>query len=129
MSSSLSHVRHGFAAVRPYLCGPMALLEMVEQVFAAEEIERHELGPQSVHVELRIGDAVLVIEAGQLPPGVNAWVGSLYVYVEDVDEAYRRALAFGARPLAPPQDKPYRERQAGFVDIAGNTWWIGSYRP
>jgi PhnB protein len=107
----------------------MELLEMVKLAFGAEEVERHEFSPRSCHVELRIGDSVLVIEAGELPPGVTAWVGSLYVYVEDVDAVYERALRFGISPLAPPQDKPYQERQAGFLDMAGNTWWIGSYRP
>jgi PhnB protein len=71
---------------------------------------------------------VLVIEAGVLPPGVSPWVGAIYVYVEDVDAVYTRALQLGAKPLAQLQDKRYQERQAGFLDIAGNTWWVATYR-
>jgi PhnB protein len=61
-----------------------------------------------------------------VPPEVSPWAGSIYVYVEDVDAVYNRALKLGAKPLAQLEDKPYRERQAGFRDIAGNTWWIAT---
>lgn len=123
-----SHVRQGAGSVRPYLHGPMALLDFVAQVFGAVEIERHEFGPQSVHAELRIGDSIVVIEAGELPPEVSPWVNSVYVYVEDVDAAYDTALRLGATPISPPEDKPYAERQAGFRDRAGNTWWVARYQ-
>src|SRR5688572_26527058 len=54
--------------------------------------------------------------------------GSIYVYVPDVDGAYRRALERGAISVAGPEDKPYQERQAGVRDSFGNTWWISTYR-
>jgi uncharacterized glyoxalase superfamily protein PhnB len=49
------------------------------------------------------------------------------VYVEDVDAVCDRALQLGATSLAQVEDKPYQERQAGFVDVAGNTWWVATY--
>ena len=128
MTTYLEHVRHGSGAVRPYIYGPLELLDFVQQTFDAMELERHEFEPRSFHVEVKIGDSVLVIEAGELPPEVSPWVGSIYVYVEDVDAVYDRALKLGAKPLAQLEDKPYRERQAGFRDIAGNTWWIATYK-
>ena len=122
---SKRHVRNGFGAVRPYLHGPIDLPAFVQQVFDASEVERNEGGP----VLLQIGDALLWIEAGELPPHVTPWTGALYVYVPDVDAAYARAMRLGARSIAPPEDKPYQERQAGFVDAGGNTWWVSTYRP
>lgn len=119
------HVRNGFGAVRPYLHGPADLPAFVQRTFDAAEIERNDGGP----VLLRIGDSAVWIEAGELPADVPPWVGAVYVYVPDVDAAYARALAHGARSIAAPADKPYRERQAGFVDAGGNTWWVSSYRP
>jgi len=129
MTTYRNYVRHGIGAVRPYIYGPVELLEFVKQTFDAVELERHEFGPESFHVELQIGDSVLVIEAGDLPPEVSPWVGAIYVYVEDVDAVYEQALKLGAKPLAQPEDKPYQERQAGFLDAAGNTWWIATYKP
>lgn len=128
MTANLSHVRHGIGSVRPYIQGPVELLDFVRKTFGAVELERHEFGPESFHVELRIGDSVIVIEAGQLPPDISPWKCSIYVYVEDVDAVYYRALQLGATSLAQVEDKPYQERQAGFVDVAGNTWWVATYK-
>ena len=50
-----NHIRHGVGAVRPYLHGPVSLLQLVVDVFGAQEIERHQLGPQSFHVEFQVG--------------------------------------------------------------------------
>jgi PhnB protein len=127
MTSSLPHVRHGRGSVRPYLQGPVDLPEFVGAVFDAVELERHEFGPQSFHVEMQIGDSVVVIEAGALPDETKPWLGSVYVYVEDVDSVFARAVELGAKVLAPIEDKPYQERQGGFLDAAGNTWWVASY--
>jgi PhnB protein len=123
------HIRHGVGSVRPYIHGPVSLLDFVKAVFGAEELERHEFGPESFHVEVRIGDSVMAIEAGDLPPDIAPWTNSIYVYVPDVDRIYRQAIALGAESISQPVDKPYQERQAGFRDSAGNTWWVGTFKP
>lgn len=128
MANRSTHVRHGIGSVRPYIYGPVRLLDFVKAIFDAVELERHEFGPESFHVEMQIGDSAVVIEAGELPPDTSPWTCAIYVYVEDVDAVYDRAMNLGASPLSPPEDKPYQERQAGFVDAAGNTWWIATYK-
>jgi PhnB protein len=129
MSINSTHVRQGRGTVRPYLYGPVELPEFVRQVFGAIELERFAFGPESFHVEMQIGDSTVVIEAGELPPDVKPWLGSVYVYVADVDAIHARALSLGARLLAAVEDKPYQERQGGFIDGAGNTWWVSTYKP
>jgi PhnB protein len=124
---SLSHVRHGIGAVRPYVHGHLALWDLVRDAFGAVELERHAFSPTSFHIEARIGDSVLVLETGD-PPHREATTGAIYVYVPDTDAAYRRALSAGATSIAEPQDKPYQERQAGVRDSFGNTWWIATFR-
>ena len=76
---------------------------------------------------LQVGDSLLWVEAGELPAHIEPWVGSVYVYVSDVDAVYRRAMELGARSISAPEDKPYKERQAGFIDAGGNTWWVSRY--
>ena len=95
---------------------------LFRSVFDAQIVERHDGGPTL----LRIGDGALWIEAGELPPDVSPWTGAVYVYVPEVDAVFARAAARGARVIAAPQDKPYGERQAGFVDAGGNTWWVST---
>jgi len=41
---------------------------------------------------------------------------------------YRKAMALGASSIAEPIEKPYQERQAGFRDPGGNTWWVSTYK-
>jgi PhnB protein len=121
------YVRQGFGAVRPYVHGPLELWDLVQDAFGAVEIERHEFSPTSFHIEARIEDSVIVLETGD-PPRAEGKPGSIYVYVEDVDAAYERAMKHGAKSVQAPQDKPYDERQAGIRDSYGNTWWIATYR-
>jgi PhnB protein len=118
------HVHKGFGAVRPYLHGPSDLPEFLMKTFGAVELERNESGPTL----LQIGDSLVWVEAGDLPPHIMPWVGSVYAYVENVDDVYQRALQHGAKRISAPEDKPYNERQAGFVDPGGNTWWVSTYQ-
>jgi len=118
------YVRHGIGSVRPYLYGPPLLVDWLKQVFGAQEIERV-AGDGGDHVELRIGDSVVVLETGNPPEFATR--ASVYVYVEDVDAVYCLALEAGATSLAAPEDKPYDERAAGVKDSFGNTWWIAAY--
>jgi len=71
--------------------------------------------------EIRIGDSlVLVTLAGERDP----FPAFLYVYVDDADAAYRRAVAAGAVSLEEPVDTPYGDRRAMVRDPFGNVWQI-----
>ena len=125
MSTTNAHIRHGFGSVRAYMYGPIDLIEFVTQVFDAKEVERGDT-PGGAHVEFQIGDSVLILEAGDVPEQY-ATRGSVYIYVPDVDAAYRQALQLGATSLDAPTDKPYLDRVAGVKDRFGNIWWIGTH--
>ena len=62
------------------------------------------------------------------PPYAAATRASIYVYVTDVDEVYRRAIAAGATSINGPRDQPYAERNAGVKDSFGNVWYISTYK-
>jgi PhnB protein len=122
----MKHVRGGRGTARPYLYGKLDLPEFVTGVFGAVELERSAVGENAFHVEVRIGDSIVVIEAGSDGhPTANR--GSVYVYVEEVDAVFARAIEAGASSIEAPEDKPYQERGAGFRDPSGNTWWISTY--
>ncbi|RPH68264.1 MAG: VOC family protein [Myxococcaceae bacterium] len=71
--------------------------------------------------EVRIGDSlVMVTQAGAR----EAFPGFLYVYVDDADATYGRAVAAGAVTLEPPIDTPYGDRRAMVRDRWGNVWQI-----
>jgi len=127
MSTKQAHIRHGIGSVRPYLYGRLDLPELLKKAFAAEELERLPVGNKGFHIETKIGDSMVVLEVGD-PPHPGGTCASIYVYVEDVDAAYKRALEAGATSVGAPSDKPYQERSAGIKDSYGNTWYIATYR-
>jgi PhnB protein len=126
-TAGASYVRHGVGTVRPLLYGTPDLIEFVERVLGAVELERLAFGPSGLHVELAIGDSVVVLEVGD-PPPYGAAPAVVYVYVPEVDAAYGRALEAGAEEVSPPEDKPYGERVAAVKDSFGNTWWFATYQ-
>jgi uncharacterized glyoxalase superfamily protein PhnB len=76
--------------------------------------------------EIRIGDSLIMISNGDgLREPVSAF---LYVYVENVDETYRRAVEAGAESLELSADLPYGDRRAMVRDPWGNLWQIASRR-
>ena len=126
MSNATKHIRQGVGSVRPYLHGHLDMPEFVKRAFGAVELERHKAGSNGFHIEAKIGDSMIVMEVGD-PPYPGATRASIYVYIDDVDAAYQRALAAGGTSVAAPEDKPYQERTAGVKDSFGNTWWIATY--
>jgi PhnB protein len=126
MANATKHIRQGVGSVRPYLYGRPDMLELVRRAFGAVELEHHKMG-NGAHVEAKIGDSMIVMEVCD-PPHPGGKPASIYVYVEDVDAAYARAIAAGATSVAAPEDKPYQERAAGVKDSFGNTWWIATYK-
>jgi uncharacterized glyoxalase superfamily protein PhnB len=82
-----------------------------------------------VHVdrpaEVQIGDSlVMVTAAGKR----ELFPTFLYVYVDDADRAFRRALAAGAVSLEDPVDAPYGDRRAMVRDPFGNVFQIAHRR-
>ena len=129
MSTTNSYIRHGFCTVRPYLYGPLDLVDFVKHVFGAEEVERV-TDTNSAHIEVKIGDSLIALDLGDHSHSDSRWLtrSFVYVYVEDVDAVYQRALQAGATSMEEPKDKPYQERNAGFKDAFGNIWGISTYK-
>ena len=74
---------------------------------------------------MRLGDSVVMI--GQAREEWPARPAALYVYVEDTDAIYKRALAAGGRSVMEPRDTFYGDRNAGVEDPSGNQWWIATH--
>jgi uncharacterized glyoxalase superfamily protein PhnB len=74
---------------------------------------------------MRIGDSNLMISGVGPRPAVSAF---LYLYVDDAEATYQRALQAGARSLEAPLDTPYGDRRAMVEDHWGNVWQIATFR-
>ena len=96
------------------------LVEFLKHTFRATGEFRRD-GPS----EIRIGDSIVMVSTVGLRETMPAF---LYVYVDDADETYRRALEAGAVSLEEPQDMPYGDRRGMVKDRWGNIWQIATHK-
>ena len=118
----------GYHSVTPYLVvdGAARLIDFLEQTFDAEEVERFAApGNRIGHAELRVGDSLVML--GDARGEHKPMQAMLYVYVDDVDAAYQRALAAGAESVQAPTDQFYGDRSGGVKDPCGNLWYIATH--
>ena len=119
---------YGLQTVTPYLIvkNAQALLDFVTKVFDAKQRELFQ-GPDGRigHAEVTLGDSVIMLS--DKPPHLDAMPASLYVYVDDTDARYKRALGAGAVSVMEPADQFYGDRNAGVIDPTGNLWWIATH--
>lgn len=122
-------IPEGYHTITPYLIVREAarLIDFLKQAFEAEEVHRSTADDGTVqHAEIRIGNSMLMISEarGQYGP----MPAMLYMYVEDTDAVYKRAMEAGAVSLREPVDEFYGDRSAGVKDDFGNQWWIGTHQ-
>ena len=82
MGIQTGQVRKGFHTITPYLYGKLDLIDFVKQAFGAEEVFRHKYGEQAFHLEVRIGDSMVMLETAERTPK-GATVASLHLYASD----------------------------------------------
>jgi PhnB protein len=120
----------GFHTVTPYLVvhSVAALLDFLQRAFDAQQL----LSPMvradgSIgHAEVKIGDSVIMM--GEPMGDMPLMPGSIYLYVNDADAVYQRALQAGATSLMEPADQFYGDRSGGVKDAVGNQWWIATHK-
>jgi uncharacterized glyoxalase superfamily protein PhnB len=99
---------------------PRGLVDFLAYVLGASG--RYESSRPSV---LTIGDSRIMV--GNIEAR-GTQVGFLYVYLDDPDAAYRRAMDRKAISIEEPCDTPYGDRRCTFKDPWGNTWQIAAYK-
>ena len=60
-------------------------------------------------------------------PGREPANAFLYLYVEDTDATYSRAMDAGAKSVEEPRETHYGDRRAMIEDGWGNTWQIATH--
>ena len=122
----------GFHAVTPVLTVKDAekAIGFYQRAFGAEERMRF-LGPDEksiMHAEIKIGDSIIMLgeehpETGcRGPQSLGGTPVSLYLYVEDADQAFTRAVSAGARADMPVADMFWGDRFGQVTDPFGHKW-------
>jgi PhnB protein len=84
-------------------------------------------GGKVMHATVQIGDCQIMV-ADAMDPTQKAMPTMLYLYVDDVDAAYRQALEANGTSLREPVDEFYGDRSAGIKDEWNNQWWLATHK-
>lgn len=118
----------GFHTVTPFLIVQNAtgLLDFINKAFNGETTSiMKDPDGKVMHATARIGNStVMVSDASDRFPSMPAM---LYLYMDDVDVVYKKALNAGGQSLREPTDEFYGDRSAGVSDAWGNQWWIATH--
>ncbi|WP_198664855.1 VOC family protein [Lewinella sp. IMCC34191] len=123
----LSFKPANYTSLSPYhvVRGADRYIAFLEQVFGAERLRRYTHEDLVVHAEVRIDDTVLMISDANEQYGPNKPL--THLYVSDVDDLFRRAIAAGATSNGEPQTRPGDpDRRGAFTDPFGNSWSIAT---
>jgi uncharacterized glyoxalase superfamily protein PhnB len=132
MPASVKPIPEGFHTVTPTLTlkGAADAIEFYKKALGAQELMRMNNPDGTIgHAEIKIGDSIIFINDEMPMPGcarspqtLGGFTGTLYLYVEDVDKAFQRALAAGGKETSPVTEMFWGDRHGSFVDPFGHAW-------
>jgi PhnB protein len=134
---AINPIPDAYPRVTPHLTidGAAGALDFYKSVLGASERYRLPMPDGTVaHAEIEIGGSVIMIGEANLPiptdPSPKQLGGTpvaLFLYVEDVDDVFQRAVKAGAQAVSEPSDHFYGDRVATVDDPSGHRWNLGTH--
>jgi len=132
MAKAARAVPQGFHTITPQLTLDNAAqtIDWYKKALGAEEVRRS-AGPDGkiMHAEITIGDSRIMVNDVMQGKGPQAFGGSpasFWVYVDNSDALFKRAVDAGAKVQMPLADQFWGDRAGAVADPAGYTWWIAT---
>src|ERR1051326_7743670 len=137
MARAKSPIPEGLHSVTPHLILDNAAdtIEWYKRAFGAQDRGRS-VGPDGkvMHSELRIGNSVIYLNdamgGGKGPKALGGSPIGLWIYTEDADALFNKALGAGATvapgPMGQMQDQFWGDRCGTLIDPAGYNWTIAT---
>lgn len=130
-------IPEGYHSATPYLVvrGAGQAIDFYAKAFGAKEIYRLPgPGGQILHGEIQIGDSRIMLSdenpdmGAMSPQALNGSPVSILLYVEDVDAAFKRAIAAGGKEVMPVTDMFWGDRFGALADPFGHQWQIATHK-
>jgi PhnB protein len=130
-------IPQGYHAITPIFVfkDPRKAIEFYKKAFSAVEqvVMPGPDGKSIVHADLKIGDSRIMM--GPENPGHSCTSAetmgcspiSIYLYVKDVDAAFRQAVAAGGTVQMPVEDMFWGDRMGSIKDPFGYTWMLATH--
>jgi len=137
MAISNKPIPAGYHTATPYLFVRDAVraIEFYKQAFGATELVRLPTPAGKIgHAEIKIGDSVIMLaeevvaDGFASPLSLGGAGASIFLYVEDVDAVFNRAITAGATTLLPVTDQFYGDRVGTLKDPFGHMWSIATHK-
>ena len=136
MAAKAQAIPKGYHTVTPslFVAGAARAIDFYKKALGAEELMRF-AGPDGkiMHAELRIGDSIIMLadempdQGGRSPKSIGGTPVSFFVYGENVDAAWKRAVDAGAKPVVPLADQFWGDRTGCLEDPFGHQWWLAQH--
>src|ERR1039457_7425413 len=135
MAKATQPVPPEFGALTIHLMVPECAdyIDFLKRAFNAVEIARSPgPGGELMHVEMRIGDSLLMfaddftVEFGMPPLAVGRFPFILHLYGPDADATWNQAVAAGCEVLMPIGDQFWGDRYGHVRDPFGFLWSIAT---
>jgi PhnB protein len=135
MSTAVRPIPEGYHSLSVALTckNAASAMDFYKRVFQARELLRMPgPGGQIMHAEMQIGDSRIFVNdefpgmAAAPAPGASTGV-YLFLYTEDVDSVYNRAIAEGCQVTMPLADQFWGDRYGKFVDPYGHAWGVAAH--
>jgi PhnB protein len=130
-------VPEGYHTITPALSldDAAGAIEFYKRALGAEERYRMPTPDGKIaHAELQIGDSIVMLSdmfeqsMGKTPKDAGGTTVSLFLYVEDCDEWFRRAVDAGATATMEPEDQFWGDRFARVTDPYGHDWSFATHK-
>ena len=133
MAKAAKAVPEGYHTITPQLTLDNAAqtIDWYKRALGAEEVSRS-AGPDGkiMHAELKIGNSRFmmndVMTGGKGPQAFGGSPASLWLFVENSDAVFNRAVGAGAKVQMPLADQFWGDRGGAVADPEGYTWWIAT---
>ncbi|MFL6201640.1 MAG: VOC family protein [Thermoanaerobaculia bacterium] len=133
MAKAKSPIPEGFQTVTPVLTLDDARksIDWYKKALGAEEVSSHS-GPDGkiMHAQLRIGSSPIMLHDAMMgfkgPLALGGSPAGLWIYVEDCDALFNRAVEAGGKVGMPMDDQFWGDRCGNFTDPFGFTWTIAT---
>jgi PhnB protein len=133
---AVNPIPQDYPRVIPYLSvdGADEAIKFYGTVFGAKERMRMN-GPDGKvgHAELELGSGMVMLAdtfpdmGGKSPKEIGGSPVTLMVYVEDVDDVFKRAIENGASETRKVENQFYGDRSGSFTDPWGHIWYVASH--
>jgi PhnB protein len=127
-SKSVRAVPEGYHTVTPYLVVDNAreLIDFIKNAFGGKETFQMKRDDGKImHATASIGDSTVMIS--DTMEGMEAQTSMLYLYLEDVDSVFKKALQAKATVVREPRTEFYGDRAGAVKDRWGNVWWMATH--